>query len=249
ALGEVADIGQGGGIRGAGDCRRHFRSVLRQQQLGQRADRAGRLAAGRLGRPSLRRAGRVVRGLFGRSLPRLRGIEKQIEAVAHRLLLVLGLGERQQQGIAQDPAVGKTDVGDGAHRIDALGRREPDSRSPRRAKEAMQVLAHRTQPKTLWWDALATKLVTCGSVASMSASYFNSTLRVSLTISWPSSAACSSTSTRAQSMVSLTDGSFLRSRVRTSWMNPTICLRSNCEIPGTRLSTMRSSSFCSGKPM
>ena len=32
-------------------------------------------------------------------------------------------------------------------------------------------------------------------------------------------------------------------------MKPTICLRSVCEMPGTRLSTMRSSSFCSGKPI
>ena len=32
-------------------------------------------------------------------------------------------------------------------------------------------------------------------------------------------------------------------------MKPTICLRSVCEMPGTRLSTIRSSSFCSGKPM
>src|SRR6187200_149512 len=32
-------------------------------------------------------------------------------------------------------------------------------------------------------------------------------------------------------------------------MKPTICLRSVCEMPGTRLSTIRSSSLCSGKPM
>ena len=86
-------------------------------------------------------------------------------------------------------------------------------------------------------------------MASISASYFRRTFSVSLTISWPSSGACSSTSTRAQSMVSLTDGSFFRSSVRTSWMKPTICLRSVCEMPGTRLSTIRSSSFCSGKPI
>ena len=72
---------------------------------------------------------------------------------------------------------------------------------------------------------------------------------MSRTISWPSSEACSSTSTRAQSMVSLTDGSFFKSSVRTSWMKPTICLRSVCEMLGTRLSTIRSSSFCSGKPI
>src|ERR1700744_3525039 len=32
-------------------------------------------------------------------------------------------------------------------------------------------------------------------------------------------------------------------------MKLTICLRSVCEMPGTRLSTMRSSSLCSGKPI
>ena len=32
-------------------------------------------------------------------------------------------------------------------------------------------------------------------------------------------------------------------------LEPTICVRREFAIPGTRLSTMRSSSFCSGKPM
>ena len=43
----------------------------------------------------------------------------------------------------------------------------------------MQFLAH--QPNTPWRPALATKLDTCGIAVSMSASYFSSTLSVSLT--------------------------------------------------------------------
>ena len=87
--------------------------------------------------------------VFGRRLRRLGLIEEQIEAIAERLLLILGLGERQQERIAQDAAVGEADLGDRAHRIDAFGRREPDSRAPRRTKEAMQVLSHLSlYPKT-----------------------------------------------------------------------------------------------------
>ncbi len=50
-------------------------------------------------------------------------------------------------------------------------------------------------------------------------------------------------------MASLTDGSFFKSSVRTSLMKLTICRRNVWEMPGTRFSTMRSSSRCSGKPM
>jgi hypothetical protein len=58
------------------------------------------------------------------------------------LLLILRLGQRQEEGIAQDRPVGKADLGDGAHRVDAFGRRESHPRAPRRTKEAMQVLSH-----------------------------------------------------------------------------------------------------------
>ena len=86
--------------------------------------------------------------VFGRRL-RLRLIEEQIEAIAERLLLILRLGERQQERVAQDGAVGKADLGDRAHRVDAFGRREPDACAPRRTKEAMQVLSHPgVYPKT-----------------------------------------------------------------------------------------------------
>ncbi len=51
----------------------------------------------------------------------------------------------------------------------------------RRPEEPMQFLAH--QPNTPCRPALATKLVTCGIAVSMSASYFSSTLSVSLTVS------------------------------------------------------------------
>ena len=62
-------------------------------------------------------------------------------------------------------AVGKADLGDRAHRIDAFGGRDPDPGAPRRTKEAMQVLSHRPlYPKTFWRDALAMKVETCGSV-------------------------------------------------------------------------------------
>src|SRR5947208_5182865 len=73
---------------------------------------------------------------------RLRLIEEQVKTIAERLLLILRLGEREQEGVAQDGAVGKADLGDGPHRVDAFGRRESHPRAPRRTKEAMQVLSH-----------------------------------------------------------------------------------------------------------
>ena len=79
--------------------------------------------------------------VLGRGL-RLGLIEEQIKAIAKRLLLILRLGERQQKCVAQDGAVGKADLGDGPHRVDAFGRREPHACAPRRTKEAMQVLSH-----------------------------------------------------------------------------------------------------------
>ena len=88
------------------------------------------------------------------------------------------------------------------------------------------------------------KVETCGMVASISASYFRRTFSVSLTTSWPSSGACSSTSTRAQSMVSLTDGSFFRSSVRTSWMKLDHLLAqmfAKCRAPGFRRSALPAS--------
>jgi hypothetical protein len=95
------------------------------------------------GRIGIWRVGFIRLALFGRRLRRLGLIEEQIKTVAECLLLVLGFGERQQEGIAQDAAVGEADLGDRAHRIDAFGRREPDACAPRRTKEAMQVLSHR----------------------------------------------------------------------------------------------------------
>src|SRR6202012_2864211 len=104
---------------------------------------------------------------------RFRLTEEQVKAFAERLLLVLGFCQCQQEGVAQDIAIGKADAFDRAHRVDAFGRRDPDARSPRRAKEPVQVLPHRRpQPNTFWREAFATKVVTCGSATSISASSF-----------------------------------------------------------------------------
>src|SRR5205085_5971617 len=125
-----------------------------------------------------------------------------------RLRLVLALGERQQHAPAQNISAGKPDIGHSPPGIHAFGGRYPHPGSTSRPEETMQVLAH--QPNTPCRPALATKVVTWGIVVSMSASYFNSTLSVSLTVSWSSSADCSSTSTRAQSIASQNEGRFLR---------------------------------------
>ena len=130
--------------------------------------------------------GRIRSLVFGRVLGRgcllhFGLAEEQIKTFAERLLLVLAFGERQEQGVAQDAAVGKSDVGHRLHGIDAFGGADPHAGATRRPEEPMQLLAH--QPNTPCRPALATKLVTCGSVVSMSASYFRSTLSVSLTVS------------------------------------------------------------------
>ena len=111
----------------------------------------------------------------------LRLAEEQIKTIAERLLFLLALGERQQQRVAQNAAVGKSDIGHRFHGIDAFRGRYPNAGAASRPEETMQLLAH--QPNTPCRPALATKLVTCGIVVSMSASYFRSTLSVSLTVS------------------------------------------------------------------
>jgi len=93
--------------------------------LRQRTEAFGRLTLsfGTLGRVRLASVGLVVAGAPGRALGRLGQIEEQIKTLAKRLLFILRLGKRQQQGVAQDPPFGKADFGDGAHRVDAFGRR------------------------------------------------------------------------------------------------------------------------------
>src|ERR1700730_1339181 len=125
---------------------------------------------------------RAVGSIFRRGVfLHLRLAKEQVEAIAERLLFILALGKRQQQCVAQDGSVGKPDIGDRSHRIDAFRGRNMHAGAARRPEEAMQLLAH--QPNTPCRPALATKLVTCGIVVSMSASYFRSTLSVSLTVS------------------------------------------------------------------
>ena len=55
----------------------------------------------------------------------------------------------------------------------------------------------------------------------------------------PAPAACSSTSTRAQSIVSLIDGTFFRSSVRNCCTKPTSSRRSCASMPGTRDAMIR----------
>jgi hypothetical protein len=69
-------------------------------------------------------------------------LEEKVEALAERLFLFLGLGEGQQKRIAQHASVGKTEVGNGSHRIDAFRGRNPHSGATGRPKEAMQILSH-----------------------------------------------------------------------------------------------------------
>src|SRR6266566_4067113 len=89
--------------------------------------------------------------------------------------------ERQQQCVTQNTPVAESDIGHRFHRINAFRGRYPNAGSASRPEKAVQFLAH--QPNTPCRPALATKVVTCGIVVSMSASYFNRTLSVSLTVS------------------------------------------------------------------
>src|SRR3954452_1221133 len=215
ALGKIPDLGKRGAIRRIRHRSRDRVALPRHQHLRELAElgrrRAGVARLALIFRIRPRAFGRIFRR--GLLVLHLRLAEEQVEARSQRLLFVLALGERQQQRVAQNISVGKPDIGDRLHGIDAFGGRYPNPGSTSRPEETMQVLAH--QPNTPCRPALATKVVTWGIVVSMSASYFNSTLSVSLTVSWSSSADCSSTSTRAQSIVSLTEGSFFRSSART----------------------------------
>ncbi len=154
ALGEIADLGQVGRIRRAGQRRRHRGAVVRQQHLRQRAEAARRIAAGSLALLRLVRRGQLAFGFvpslilvvqFGRRSVQIGMIEEQVEAVAQRLLLLLGLGQRQQEGVAQHALVGEADLGHRPHRIDAFGGRDPHPGPAGRPKETMQVLLHRVR--------------------------------------------------------------------------------------------------------
>jgi hypothetical protein len=83
----------------------------------------------------------------------------------------------------------------------------------------------------------------------MSVSNFSSTFSVVRTTSAFSTGTCSSSSARAQSSVSLIDGAFFRSSVRSACTNATSSRRSRASTPGTRTSMIRRSSAGSGKPM
>ena len=183
ALGKIADVGQRGRIRGIRQRGRDRVAVSRQQHLRKLAEfRRRRARTTRLGfacrRVRLRAFDSILRrGLF----LQLRSAEKNIKTLPERLLFVLAFCKCQQQRVTQDSSVGKTDIGHRFHGIDAFRGRYANAGAASRPEEPMQLFAH--QPNTPCRPALATKLVTCGSVVSMSASYFKSTLSVSLTVS------------------------------------------------------------------
>src|SRR5216684_7528159 len=184
ALGKIPDVGKRGGIRRIRHRGRDRVAVPRQQHLREFAEfrrwRAGvarwSLACCRI---PLRAFGRILRR--GLLLLYLRLAEEKIKTFAKRLLFVLALGERQQQRVAQNASVGKSDIGHCLHGIDAFRGRHPNAGAARRPEETMQFFSH--QPNTPCRPALATKVVTWGIVVSMSASYFKRTLSVSLTVS------------------------------------------------------------------
>jgi len=111
-------VGGGGSDRG-----RDLRPVLRQQHLRERTEILARLAfaaAVHAGLLLLRLGvGSVIRDGRRRQL----GLcKEQVEAIAERLLLLLALGKRQQEGVAQDGPVREAHLGHRAHRIDAFSR-------------------------------------------------------------------------------------------------------------------------------
>ena len=163
--GEVADVGQRRRVRRRGNRRGDLVAILPQQHLGEGTEAFAGLAAGR-GRCLPFGSFRTARGLataaavafgltalallaafirivvVGRRGRRFGLAEEQVKTVAERALFFLGFRQRHQKGVAQDLPVGESHLGDRAHRIDAFGGRDPDPGSPRRPKEAMQVLAH-----------------------------------------------------------------------------------------------------------
>ena len=127
-------------------CRRDRVAVLRHQHLRQRAHFRRRCAgfAG-LGRRRIRRG--IVCSpnvcILGRGLVLHLGVaEEQVEGLAQRPLFILVLGERQQQRVAQDVAVGKSDIGHRFHGIDAFRGRYPNAGSASRPEKSMQFLSH-----------------------------------------------------------------------------------------------------------
>jgi len=75
------------------------------------------------------------RGWIVRGRLRQFGLRKEeIETGAKRFLFVLALGERQQEGIAQNASVRQTDLGHRPHRVDAFGG-ETRTPAPRAARK------------------------------------------------------------------------------------------------------------------
>ena len=139
-------------------------------------------------------------------------------------------------------------------RVDALGRGDPQPGAAGGAEEVEQRAFHRSSwpsvvpaPPPASPSAAGRRSAAC--TASMSLSNFSSTFSVSRTMAWSSCAACSSTRTRAQSMVSLTEGSFFRSSPRSCCTKATSCRRRSSPLSGTREAMIRASSRASGRPI
>src|SRR6185503_12735073 len=177
--------------------------------------------------------------------------EELVEARVERSLLVERLRQHEREAVLEQAPVAVAHQLDGAQRIERFGRRDANVGIPQRAYELRKKLVHTLQVG-LQPDSLVALLVssrTSGCTFSMSSWNFRMTFIVLLTSSASSRSACSSSSVRAQSIVSLIDGTFFRSRSRRPWMKRTSCVRSCGGISGTRALMIRCSSSMSGNGM